>query len=85
MGVTAGTDPALGHPQILLQFKGVKMHKCAEGYENTALSQVVAISGAVLDLAGKAVYTVDCWLIAVLKSVTQNHFSPTHPSAPKPF
>lgn len=79
------SDPAPCHPQILLRFKGVKMHECAEGYQNTALPQVVAISGAVLDLAGKAVYTVDCWLIAMVKSVTQNHFSPTHLSAPKPF
>lgn len=35
------------------------MHECAEGYQNTALPQAVAIPGAVLDLAGKAVYTVD--------------------------
>lgn len=55
--VSAGTDP--GHPQILLWFQGVKMHQCAERYQNTALPQAVAISGAVLDLAGKAVYTVD--------------------------
>lgn len=61
------------------------MHKCAEGYQNTALPQAVAISGAVLDLSGKAVYTADYQLIAMVESVKQNNFSPTHPSAPKPF
>lgn len=61
MGVTAGTDPAFGHPQILLRFRGVKMHECAQGYQNIALPQVMAISGAVLDLTGKTVY---CRLLA---------------------
>lgn len=69
----------------LLPLKGVKMHECAEGYQSTALPQAVAIFGAVLDLAGKAVYTADYWLIAMVKSVKQNNFSPTHPNAPKPF
>lgn len=53
--------------------------------KNTALPQAVAISGAVLDLAGKSVYIADHWLIEMVKAVKQNNFSPTHPSAPKPF